>query len=456
MRWKEIVGLAGPILLLGALSLYGLGALSFWRDEVASVVFASGSLVDLLTIVGRNRDEVGLANMATYYLVLHFWLGISQDETWVRLLSVLFGVASVVPVYFIARRLAGWAAGAVAAAIFALIPFVVHYNQEARGYSLSMLVAGALTWLVLVGTERRATLPWLAYGMVAALGIYVHFFVALVVAAHGLWLLATRQVPHWRGALSALLPIAAAAAPIPFIILEYGSEQEWIPPLTADVARTALVGLAGGVPLLLAMTALLGYGLARLSADRRAWLLVASVLVPIVGGAAISLVKPMFVGRYLIMVLPALAVFVAWTIVTVRPPLVAGGMAAGLALLLILALPSAYADPNQQDWRAAGQWVAADARVGDAMIAQNGRRSLEYYTAHAGGVVPASTRVAVALEDSAMERVWVAVLGDQPAGYEPDVPRRLSAAYDVADRRSFGAKLSILLMTLRPLEEAAG
>ena len=52
-----------------------LGGLSLWRDEVASVVFAKGSLGDLLTIIGRDRDAVGLANMATYYLLLHFWLG---------------------------------------------------------------------------------------------------------------------------------------------------------------------------------------------------------------------------------------------------------------------------------------------------------------------------------------------------------------------------------------------
>ena len=139
------------LLLLG---LWQLGGLCLWRDEVASVVFAKGSLGDLLTVIGRDRDAVGLANMATYYLLLHFWLLVGETEARIRLLSVLFGVASVVPVYFIARRLGGWLAAAVAAGIFALIPYVIHYSQEARGYSLAMLIGGALTWLVLIGVER--------------------------------------------------------------------------------------------------------------------------------------------------------------------------------------------------------------------------------------------------------------------------------------------------------------
>ena len=65
-----------------------------------------------------------------------------ETEARIRLLSVMFGVASVVPVYFIARRLAGWTLGALAAGIYALIPYIIHYSQEARGYSLAMLMAG--------------------------------------------------------------------------------------------------------------------------------------------------------------------------------------------------------------------------------------------------------------------------------------------------------------------------
>ena len=83
------------------------------------------------------------------------------------------------------------------------------------------------------------------------------------------------------------------------------------------------------------------------------------------------------------------------------------------------------------------------------MIAQNGRRSLEYYVGEHGADPPRSTRVAAALEDPSVERVWVAVLGDQPEGYVADVPERLATGFDVVEQRPFGARLSILLMTRR-------
>lgn len=448
--WAEAIALGIPLVVLAGLSLYQLGTLSLWRDEVASVVFARGSFGDLVTIVGRDREAVGLANMATYYLVLHFWQALGDSEAWLRLPSVVFGVATVVPIYAIGRRLGGWLVAAGAAAIFALVPFVIHYNQEVRGYSLSMLVAAGLTWLLLVGVERRDRVwPWLAYGVLAALGLYVHFFVALVVAAHGLWVLATRQLPAWPAALAALVPIVLAAAPIPFIVAEFGGEQEWIPPLSGPVAARALVGLAGSAPLLLVMSALLGYGLVARASDRRAWLLVASVLLPILGAVAISVVKPMLVGRYLVMVLPMLAVLLSWTIAGIRPRALAAGAAVLLATLLVVALPSAYRDTHEQDWRAAGAWMATAVEPADAMIAQNGRRSLEYYVGEHGADPPRSTRVATALEDPAVERVWVAVLGDQPEGYVADVPERLATGFDVVEQRPFGARLSILLMTRR-------
>ena len=322
-----------------ALAMRHLGTPSLWRDEVSSVVFAKGSLGDLLTIIGRDRDAVGLANMATYYLLLHFWLAVGETESRIRLLSVLFGVASVVPVYFIARRLGGWLAAGLAAAIFALIPYVIHYSQEARGYSLAMLIGGALTWLVLIGVERGrgAWWPWLAYGLIAALGLYVHFFVALVVAAHGLWLLVTRQVPGWRGIAAGGIPLLLAAAPIPLIIVQFGGEHGWIPPFNLPRFYGAVVELTGSLWLLIGLTALLVVAAVLRRRDPRVWLLIASVLLPIAVVAVVSLFKPFFIPRYVIMVLPMLAVLASVALVAVRPVLLRAVLVAALFVALVLA-----------------------------------------------------------------------------------------------------------------------
>ena len=250
--------------------------------------------------------------MATYYLLLHFWLAVGETEARIRLLSVLFGVASVVPVYFIARRLGGWLAAALAAGIFALIPYVIHYSQEARGYSLAMLIGGALTWLLLIGVERgrQAWWPWLAYGLIAALGLYVHFFVGVgggcpwpVAAGHppGAGLARHRGRRHSGaagcGADPADHPPVRQRAGVDPAADRGGRRRHHRRggrSATAPCADRAGSGGPGGAAA--GGSALVGGGVDR-GPDR--------------GGAAISVVKPLFMGRYLIIVLPFVAVLAA-------------------------------------------------------------------------------------------------------------------------------------------------
>jgi hypothetical protein len=312
-----------------------------------------------------------------------------------------------------------------------------------------MLVAGSLTWLVLVGVERhRAWLPWLAYGLLAAVGFYVHYFVALVVAAHGLWLVATRQVPSWRGVAAAGVPILIAAAPIPLTIAEFGSAQKWIPPLTAALMGTVFTELAGGLPVLLALTALGVVAVVLRPRDVNLWLVVACILIPIVLAAAISVFKPLFVGRYLIVVLPLVAVLAACGIVALPSRLLRATTALALAGLLLVALPSAYADLYQQHWRAAGQWMATQTQASDRMIVGNAGRSISYYLKRAGTpVLPGTTNAENVLADPSAGRVWLVMTRSLS---NSSLRARLAGDFDVVESSKFGENLTVMLLVPRP------
>ena len=191
--WSGSPEFAWPIAaagLLALLSAYRLAARSLGGgDEIPSVVFASSPLPTLV----HTLTATGEANMAVYYLLLRVWLSVGEDESWIRLLSLLIGVATVLPIYLISRRIGGHVAGSLAAFVFALSSFVIRYNQEARGYSLAMLVAAILTWLLVRAIDRPTVARWAAYGLLAALGFYVHFFFVFVVAAHVLFVEASRS-----------------------------------------------------------------------------------------------------------------------------------------------------------------------------------------------------------------------------------------------------------------------
>src|SRR5688500_7106104 len=84
------VWLSVAVLLAAVVRVVGLGDQSFWLDEGVSYMTAVRPLPDLLDHVRRADIHPPL-----YYVLLHFWLVGGNSETWLRLLSTLFSVASV-------------------------------------------------------------------------------------------------------------------------------------------------------------------------------------------------------------------------------------------------------------------------------------------------------------------------------------------------------------------------
>jgi mannosyltransferase len=451
-RWpslpiRDIVTVVLVMLVLGGLSVYRLGSLSLWRDEVSSVVFASAPLGELVTILGRDRAQVGLANMATYYTILHFWLAIGETEARIRFLSVIAGVVTIVPLYLVAHRIGGWRAAASASAFYAVSRIVVQWNQEARGYSMAMLVSATLTWLVIRAVDRQQVRWWLAYGLLGAIGLYVHFFVGLTIAAHALWVLWARGVPEIRGLAALLLPLTVAAVPIPITAMAEGTAVHWIDPVTLSSAWGTLWRIAGTPMLFGAVGVLMVVAAAvhRPDSGRHPLLLVLLALViPIVAALLLSLVRPMFIPRYLVVIVPAMAIVVGVGLAALRPPALRAVVAVGLALLLALNLPSAYRDRHQEDWRAASRWIAAEVEAGDRILFDDSRRQLSYYLERFGAHIPEETSLEITIDDPE-RRVWVVMRRWSPR--EREELRMTLDAYELVSERAFGR---VRLMLLEP------
>ena len=445
----DLLGLGGAALLMGILSLYQLGHFSFWRDEIASVRFASAPLSELLTIIGRDRSVADVPFMATYTLLLHFWLRIAETEAQIRFLSLLAGVATTAPIYFIGRRVGGWLAGTLSAFAFAAAPYAIEWNQEARSYSLAMLASATLTLLLLRALERPTVLRWLLYGVVAAVSLYVHFFVGLVLAAHVAYVLVTRSWPSLGPLLAAAVPLGIAVLPFPYVAGQYGGAYGWIPDLSINVIRNTLVSLAGGIPVLVALSALAVAAVAFHRRDRRIWLLLAAATLPIVVAIAASVVRPMLLPRYFVVCLPFIALLAGIGLAALRPRVARLAAVAAMAALLALSLPAAYTDDRAQDWRSAGAYIAASAHPGDRFVAKPwGGRELRYYLDRADtDAVPRSIPIAQAIDGGA-DRLWV-VSTNQSDAERDLLLSRLARHYESVESRDFGAKVTVVQMNRR-------
>ena len=123
------------------LGLFEVGGPQLWRDELASWSAANRSLPQLWAML-HNIDAV----LGIYYFGLHLWMAVFGDSaTAMRLPSVIAMAAAATVVALIGRRLGGGVAGVVSGLVFALIPSVSRYAQEARPYAFATFFAALAT-----------------------------------------------------------------------------------------------------------------------------------------------------------------------------------------------------------------------------------------------------------------------------------------------------------------------
>jgi 4-amino-4-deoxy-L-arabinose transferase-like glycosyltransferase len=208
---RELAWLAALVAAAAALRLVGIGHQSFWLDESFTVDLANRPFGDMLSGVASTESTPPL-----YYVLTWLWAKLfGTGEAGLRSLSALFGTLAVPVAWRTARE---WfdsqRAGLIAAALVAFNPFFVWYSQEARSYSLLVLMA-ALSLLFLGRALRaRTARAYALWALTAALGLLTHYFAAFLLVPEAIWLVwATRDRAAWAAA-GALGVVAAALAPL--------------------------------------------------------------------------------------------------------------------------------------------------------------------------------------------------------------------------------------------------
>lgn len=382
-----------------AVMLWRIQEPSFWRDETATLSAAHRSLPQLARMLGHVDAVHG-----AYYLLM--WVVVrlgGSGELAVRFPSALAMAAAAGMVAVLGRRLVSARAGLAAGLVFAVLPSVSWFGQDARPFAVETAAACAASYLFVRAREAPPGPPrrrWLRrYSLsVAVLGL-VNLFGLLLVAAHGLTLALTqdrdrdrervrgpRRAPWpeggrmawgWAGAVS-----AAGAALAPFALLGWTqrSQINWLGP--PGLGSLLSVGrLAGSAALGLALLAILLSSIAvaalagRLRAEWPArlpalclpWLLVpAGILL------AVSPLRPVFTFRYIVFCIPALALLAGAAVASLGRVTGAGA----LALIVVLGLPAQVGERGPAGHgdaiRTLDYIVAAHERTGDGVLYEDG------------------------------------------------------------------------------------
>jgi mannosyltransferase len=456
---------------------------SFWLDEGVSVMLARLDIGNLLHILWRRE-----ANMALYYGLLRVWLHFGSGDYFVRSLSAVISVAAIPVIYLLGKRLFSSPAGILAATLFSVHAWQVRYAQEARSYSLYVLLSGLSCLFFLTAIEKPTHGRWNAYIACSVLAIYSHFFALLVVIAQWAVFYFLRRdeavSTEFRRTLKItgllFLPLAV------FIVSRGTGPLSWITrPGLGDLHRF-LLDLAGngGDALLLLYTvccaiALAGGGWSARNLPFNCWryvFLLSWLFVPVAITLAFSLIRPVFLPRYLLTCVAPLVLLAAAGLTRLRPRWLAGILVLAIMALSVRGTWAYYRadfDLGRENWRAATQYILQNAGEGDGILfhSAQARMPFEYY---AGGQRPrhelrvifpdyggegtlsyqdflANTRSApLAAIPARYQRVWLVLAHNQLKDGEPDpttsaVEQSLARNYTLAAQRSFAGNLQVKL-----------
>ncbi|WP_254531077.1 glycosyltransferase family 39 protein [Natrinema gelatinilyticum] len=408
-----------PITLLAAaLRLFRLESESYWLDEAFSVTTVlSNTPSELLFSVPGNDPHPPL-----YYLLLSAWTAIfGTSELAARLLSALVGIATVVVLYGVGRRLFDREVGAIAALLVAVSPFHVWYSQEVRMYNLlALLTALSFYWFVRIQTERPTDEAGghtdIGYVVSTVLLGYTHVFGLFAILAQNAYVFSRyldRIVPRSRltGRRWITLQGITALLLAPWLMQLFrrmmaarggeASNVSWIPLPTAETVRETFAAYLGGYlfgesfPLLVSLVAA-GCLVLALSSDRgttseterqnepvnATYVVVLWFVVPILVPIALShVVTPIFVDRYSIGASLAFFLLIAKGVRTFSRPSLRYVVVGVLLVCLVTPLPAYYQNDQKEQWREAAVDVESAVDGDDVVLVSRPftERTFDYY-----------------------------------------------------------------------------
>ncbi|WP_413173573.1 hypothetical protein [Anabaena azotica] len=215
--YLHYLGLTGVITLGAILRFWHLDLKPLWLDEIITAIFSFGKnyrdlplyvvfplhqLQEVFTFqpgVSCSQIAENLASYSThpplFFCGMYSWLGwlnplgTTDWVTKLRSLSVLFGVAAIMAIYGVNSIAFSPAAGILAALFMALSPFAVYLSQEARHYTLPMLLIILSLFLLIkiqqdIFTKQRVRFGvWLLWSIINSLGLYIHYFFSIAFSA---------------------------------------------------------------------------------------------------------------------------------------------------------------------------------------------------------------------------------------------------------------------------------
>lgn len=398
------------VTVLGAFfRIFRLDSNTLWLDEALSYSFASSQSAWEILIVLPQIDP----HPPLYYLILHYWIKLAGvSEFALRFPSAVFGAAAVPVLYVLTIKLYDHRVALLSSSVLAIAPFQIIYSQEARMYSLFVLLTITSMYFLVSWLTSSSNWSAIGYGITTVLLGYTHVYALFIIAAQNLYAvrwygpMLEKSMPSFRRWIGIQSGIGVMLLPwvgmlVGRALLSRSNATSWLtPPGIGQIIATPVVWVTGaGVHLALILlvpltsAAILIYVIAavyseqpryvptmgidlsksidfdRLRRLREGELVLFWVSVPVISGILLSyLVEPIYAIRYTIAAAIAFYVLVAKGIDLIQPRRIRYILAALLLVGLLAPLPGYYTERETEAWNDVTAHIEANADADDLVI----------------------------------------------------------------------------------------
>lgn len=173
---------AVAVATFATITLWTITKSSIWFDEAFGAYLIRFNFLDIARYTATD------VHPPVFYWLLKLWsMLFGTNELALRSMSVFFGGIAIIFGYLLTNKLFNKTVAKVSLVFMALSPMLVRYGQEARMYTLVAAIALAATYVLTLAINSKKKLPWVIYGILVSLGMWVHYFSAIVWIAHWIW-----------------------------------------------------------------------------------------------------------------------------------------------------------------------------------------------------------------------------------------------------------------------------
>lgn len=166
---------------------------SIWFDESFGAYLLRYDLAEIWSFTAAD------VHPPLYYFLLKGWsLVFGYSDVALRFMSVFFGAVAIVFAYQWLKNSFGYKVAIISSALMAISPMMIRYGEEMRMYSLCVAIVFAATYVFSIALRTKQKKYWYIYGVLLALGMWTHYFVALLWVAHLVYLLMIYGKKIWK------------------------------------------------------------------------------------------------------------------------------------------------------------------------------------------------------------------------------------------------------------------